>query len=60
VLDLDDKDFFVIANEDRAATVRGEDAANVHRDNVVLHAESLCAKEEKTSPVCESVETLNR
>ena len=40
-LDVDDKNFFVIADEQRAAAVGGENAANLHRHNFVLHAENL-------------------
>src|SRR6185295_3063260 len=36
VLDLDDEHFFLVPHEDRASAVRGEDAANLDRDDVVL------------------------
>ena len=37
VLDLDNEDFLVIADEDRATTVRRQNAANLDRYDVALH-----------------------
>ena len=50
-LDLDDEDFLVIADEDGASAVRRQDAANLDRNDVFLHAFSLCSSRQKTSPL---------
>jgi hypothetical protein len=44
MLDLDDEDFFIVADENRAPAVGGEDSANFNGDNVVLHIFILLPK----------------
>src|SRR5436190_8274059 len=51
VLYLDDEDLLVVADEDGATAVGGEDSANLNGHHVVLHHLTLLPKPQKTSPV---------
>ena len=49
-LDVDDEDLLVIAHEEGAPAVGGQDAPNLHRNHIVLHVRSLGRNRKKTSP----------
>src|SRR6266496_3159443 len=52
VLDLDDEDLLLVPYEDGTTTVGGEYPPNLNRHDIILHTDSVCPKNEKTSPLC--------
>jgi hypothetical protein len=48
-LDVDDKHFVIIANEQSTPAIGGKNPANLHGHDIVLHIHSLLCKFEKTS-----------
>ena len=51
VLDLNDEDFLVVADKNRAAAIGGQNSADIDRHGIFLHTLSLGEEREKTSPL---------
>src|SRR5205823_644215 len=49
-LDVDDENLVVVADEQGATAVGGQDPANLDRHHIVLHINSVLRKSENTSP----------
>src|SRR4051812_23848607 len=60
--DLNNENFFIVPNENRATAVHGQNPTNFHRQDITLHVHSLRFENEKTSltPTRDKIKLFDR